>query len=78
MPASLFDTLTADGRCRNGVIGADTARAARSLLRFRSLMPMMVAMVGASALNPSAAGQCRVLRRKREICPIIQFNQQAR
>jgi general secretion pathway protein F len=49
MPAYSFEALDADGRSRKGVIEADTARAARSLLRLQALVPL--------AVQPVAAGQ---------------------
>ncbi|MBK6745340.1 type II secretion system inner membrane protein GspF [Ottowia sp.] len=42
MPAYTFEALQADGQTRKGVIEADTARAARALLRGQSLVPLAV------------------------------------
>jgi len=65
MPAFSFEALDADGQTSRGVIDADTARAARSLLRARSLVPLAVEAVAGgsgqatggdaqgSALNPT-------------------------
>ncbi len=47
MPAYSFEALTADGDTRKGVIDADTAKAARTLLRGQALVPMSVEAVGA-------------------------------
>ena len=55
MPAFSFDALDAQGQPRKGTIEADTARAARSLLRAQALVPLAVALLGA---HPGAtAGQ---------------------
>ena len=53
MPAYSFEALSADGATRKGIIEADTARAARSLLRSQALVPLSVELVGATA----SAGQ---------------------
>ena len=42
MPAYSFEALDAQGQSRKGVVEADTARAARSLLRSQALVPMVV------------------------------------
>jgi general secretion pathway protein F len=42
VPAYTFEALQADGQTRKGVIEADTARAARALLRGQSLVPLAV------------------------------------
>ena len=48
MPAFKYEALSADGRSQQGVIQADTARAARGLLRERGLAPIAVTeLVGA-------------------------------
>jgi len=47
MPAYSFEALTAEGATRKGIIEADTARAARSMLRAQALVPMAVNPVGA-------------------------------
>ncbi|MGI9132507.1 MAG: type II secretion system F family protein, partial [Rhodoferax sp.] len=49
MPAYSFEALTAQGETRKGIIDADTARAARSLLRAQALVPLVVDAVGAGA-----------------------------
>lgn len=55
MPAFSFDALDAQGQPRKGTIEADTARAARSLLRAQALVPLAVELLGA---NPgTTAGQ---------------------
>ena len=51
MPAFSFDALDAQGQPRKGTIEADTARAARSLLRAQALVPLAVELLGA---NPGA------------------------
>jgi general secretion pathway protein F len=55
MPAYSFEALTADGQVRKGVMQADTARAARGLLRAQALVPVQVDVVGAG--NDGAGGQ---------------------
>ena len=47
MPAFSFDALDAQGQPRKGTIEADTARAARSLLRAQALVPLAVELLGA-------------------------------
>lgn len=50
MPAYSFEALQADGKTRKGLIEADTAKAARTLLRGQALVPMVVTAVsGAGA-----------------------------
>jgi general secretion pathway protein F len=59
MPAYTFEALRADGRTQKGVIEADTAKAARSLLRGQALVPIAVEPVASGAgkggftLNPT-------------------------
>ena len=43
MPAYRYEALDADGRSQQGLLEADTARAARSLLRQRGLIPLEIA-----------------------------------
>lgn len=61
MPAYSFEALQADGKSRVGVVEADTAKAARALLREQALVPLAVAPVaqGGGAL-PGALGGARV------------------
>ncbi|HZY15589.1 MAG TPA: type II secretion system protein GspF, partial [Ramlibacter sp.] len=42
MPAYAFEAVDAEGATRKGVIEADTARAARGLLRGQALVPLEV------------------------------------
>lgn len=49
MPAYQFEALDAQGTTRKGVLEADTAKAARSMLRAQSLVPLGVEPVLASA-----------------------------
>ncbi|MFM2036692.1 MAG: hypothetical protein RL459_1957 [Pseudomonadota bacterium] len=56
MPAYAFEALTAAGEQRKGVIEADTARAARGLLRAQSLVPLAVELLGADSAGTSAPG----------------------
>ncbi len=46
MPAYSFEALDAEGRARKGVLEADTARAARGLLRAQALIPLAVQVLG--------------------------------
>ncbi len=55
MPAYSFDALDALGKPRKGVLEADTARAARSLLRAQQLVPLSVQALGTgSSAQPLA------------------------
>lgn len=54
MPAYTFEALQPDGKPRKGVIEADTARAARALLRGQSLVPLSVEALGGGAQGASA------------------------
>ena len=56
MPAYAFEALTADGESRKGIIDADTARAARGLLRAQSLVPLTVESVGAGSSGNQGGG----------------------
>jgi general secretion pathway protein F len=49
MPAYAFEALDPEGATQKGVIEADTAKAARGLLRNRSLVPLEVRPVGSEA-----------------------------
>ncbi|MBA2675707.1 type II secretion system inner membrane protein GspF [Ramlibacter sp.] len=49
MPAYSFEALDPQGATHKGVLEADTAKAARSLLRARAMVPLLVAPVGAAA-----------------------------
>lgn len=49
MPVYSFEALTADGKSRKGVIEADSAKAARGLLRGQALVPLNVGAVDAEA-----------------------------
>ncbi len=55
MPAYSFEALSADGATRKGIIEADTARSARSMLRAQALVPLAVALVGAGAARQASA-----------------------
>ncbi len=54
MPAYSFEALSADGATRKGIIEADTARAARGMLRAQALVPLAVQPVG-SGTNAKGA-----------------------
>ena len=53
MPAYTFEALQPDGKTRKGVIEADTAKAARALLRGQSLVPLAVDAVSGGAEGAS-------------------------
>ncbi|HOF52307.1 MAG TPA: type II secretion system protein GspF, partial [Rhodoferax sp.] len=54
MPAYSFEALSANGETRKGIIDADSARAARGLLRAQALVPLAVEAVMAG--NAGADG----------------------
>lgn len=54
MPAFSFEALDAQGQTRNGVLEADTAKAARSQLRAQALVPLAVVLVEAGSAGGSA------------------------
>ena len=57
MPAYRYEALDADGKALKGLIEADTARAARGLLRAQALVPLSVeALAGSEAEGGSEAG----------------------
>ena len=67
MPVYAFEALTAEGKTRKGVIEADSAKAARGLLRSQALVPLQVEVVSgdAQAAGHGGAGQGgRGLRRR--------------
>jgi general secretion pathway protein F len=56
MPAYSFEAIDELGQPRKGVVEADTARAARGMLRAQKLIPLDVAVVGsAGALRPDGS-----------------------
>ena len=55
MPAYRFEAVDAEGKTQTGVLEADTARAVRSLLRSRALVPLEVQAVQGSPQTQSAA-----------------------
>ncbi len=58
MPAFSFEALDDQGLTRKGVVGADTAKAARGQLRAQALVPLVVELVGDQASNGvGAAGR---------------------
>ena len=63
MPAYAFEALDAEGATRKGVIEADTARAARGLLRGRMLVPLEVRPVASSDSGGEAASRALFQRR---------------
>ena len=68
MPAYSFEAIDELGQPRRGVLEADTARAARGMLRAQKLIPLEVAVVGAAGtLRPdgSMSGGRRLFGRTR-------------
>jgi general secretion pathway protein F len=63
MPAYAFEALDAEGATQKGVIEADTAKAARGLLRGRSLVPLEVRPVSTGEAAGSA-GSTVLFRRR--------------
>ena len=65
MPAFSFEALDAQGQTRNGLMEADTAKAARSMLRAQALVPLSVEQVqtGRSMDGTSASLGQRLLTR---------------
>lgn len=59
MPAYSFEALDAQGQTRKGVLEADTAKAARGLLRAQALVPLLVAPVGTGTAGSAAANESR-------------------
>ena len=55
MPAYSFEALTAEGVTRKGIIEADTARSARTMLRAQALVPLAVESVGTARKAGQAA-----------------------
>jgi len=66
MPVYSFEALTAEGQTRKGVIEADSAKAARSLLRLQSMVPLSVESVGAET-TPGAGATGLNGRMKRRV-----------
>jgi general secretion pathway protein F len=61
MPAYAFEALTTAGQTEKGLLEADTVRAARSLLRSRGLVPLVVEPASASASTQNGSGLQRTL-----------------
>jgi general secretion pathway protein F len=55
MPAFRFEAVDAAGKTHSGVLEADTARAVRSQLRTRSLVPLEVRAVDGAPQSPTAS-----------------------
>jgi general secretion pathway protein F len=68
MPVYSFEALTAEGQSRKGVIEADSAKAARGMLRAQAMVPLKVEAVGADAGQgpgqPGSGVGARVFRRR--------------
>ncbi|KQP23284.1 type II secretion system inner membrane protein GspF [Pseudorhodoferax sp. Leaf267] len=62
MPAYTFEAVDAEGASRKGVLEADTARAARSMLRAQALVPLSVEPVGAGNAAADGASHSRKSR----------------
>lgn len=63
MPAFSFEALDAQGQSRKGTIEADTARAARSLLRAQALVPLAVEPVAVTPASGAPAWGQRLFTR---------------
>jgi len=57
MPVYSFEVLSADGDTRKGVMEADSAKAARGLLRAQALVPLKVDAVSAQANDQARSGK---------------------
>ncbi len=55
MPAYSFEAMQSDGKIRRGVIEADTARSARSILRTQALVPLVVNAVSSGGVSTDGA-----------------------
>jgi type II secretory pathway component PulF len=66
MPA-FFEALDAQGQTRKGLLEADTAKSARSMLRAQALVPLTVELVqtGSRAAAPRWASACSPARVQR-------------
>jgi general secretion pathway protein F len=68
MPVYSFEALTADGQTRKGVIDADSARAARGMLRNQAMVPLSVTTVSAeSSGEPGSSSTGLSQRFKRRV-----------
>ena len=56
MPAYTFEALDAQGATQKGLIDADTARSARSMLRSRALVPLLVEPATGGGTNVQGSG----------------------
>ncbi|MGE0099247.1 MAG: type II secretion system inner membrane protein GspF [Hydrogenophaga sp.] len=56
MPAYTFEALDAQGATQKGLIDADTARAARSMLRARALVPLLVEPASGASSGEKSGG----------------------
>ena len=56
MPAYTFEALDAQGATQKGLIDADTARAARGMLRSRALVPILVEPASGSGSSSAGSG----------------------
>nr|WP_145549090.1 type II secretion system inner membrane protein GspF [Variovorax boronicumulans] len=61
MPAYAFEAVDAEGATRKGVLEADTARSARTMLRAQALVPLAVEPVGAGQGAGEEAPRSRAL-----------------
>ena len=68
MPVYSFEALTNEGQTRKGVIEADSAKAARGMLRAQALVPLKVESVGADgSLTQGQGGVGSASRLKRRV-----------
>ncbi len=64
MPAYSYEALQPDGALRKGVMEADSAKAARALLRSQSLVPLTVQVLGPNAQVAKSIWQTNIGSRK--------------
>lgn len=67
MPVYSFEAVTAEGQTRKGVIEADSARAARGMLRGQAMVPLKVESVGAETVPEHGADGTRNVRLARRV-----------
>jgi general secretion pathway protein F len=71
MPAYQYEALSDDGATQRGVIEADTAKAARGLLRQRGLVPLAVDTVSAGQREGETSLLNRRIGGRRPLCHAV-------
>ena len=64
MPVYSFEAITADGQTRKGVIDADSARAARGMLRSQAMVPLSVSTMSSETGSEPDRGGAGAGRRR--------------